>query len=113
MSISQCVEDKKKLYNDLLKILNKLLKSAKEQCHTNKLNNFKNSKQIWSYINDNIHIKGKISKKKIDYVMVNQNKVTENKKIANSFNEFYINVANKLTENLKNNTNNDYLKYVH
>ena len=45
--------------------------------------------------------------------MVNQNKVTENKKIANSFNEFYINVANKLTENLKNNTNNDYLKYVH
>ena len=70
----------------------------------------RDSKKIWSGINDIIH---KNRKKNIDDIFINEqgNIITDQKRVSNSFNHFYTNIADQLVSKIGN-TNNKYQDFL-
>ena len=73
--------------------------------------NIDNSKKIWKGINEIIHNRNSKDNEEI-YLDDNGSIITDQKKVANKFNKFYTNVADKLVRKLGNPTTKfqDYLK---
>ena len=96
-----------KIYNDTI---NKLKKKSKRIYNQNYFNTHsKNSKKVWSGINKLLNR----SKKKQGTIFLEENGlISDPKKVANKFNNYFLNVAEGLCEKIpKNNTRfQDYLK---
>ena len=92
--------------------LEHLTRLAKEKYYQKYFqDNIRNSKKVWSKINELIHQRK--SKQSTDiYLNENGSLITEQNKVANIFNKYYTNIASKLVDKLpKINTKyQDYLK---
>ena len=101
------VHKKYKSYNDLI---NKLKKKCKKDYYQNYFNeNCRNSKKVWTGINKLLNR----SKKKQGTIFLEENGIISDPlKVANKFNDFYLNIADKLCEKMpqSNNKYQDYLK---
>ena len=87
---------KYKLYRDKI---NKLIRKSKHNYYLNYFINFKNdSKKIWSGIKSIISNK-KTSPSTIN-LQINDQIITDQKKVSNKFNEFFINVGPELCKNI-------------
>ena len=101
--------DRYKYFRDLL---NSLIRKSKKLYYKDYFNkHYKSSKKVWSGINDIINSRRKSSSTEI-YVNDNGEIIIDQKIVANKFNDFFINVADKLVQKLgKGNTEfQDYLK---
>ena len=96
-----------KFYNDTI---NKLKKKCKRDYYQNYFNeNSANSKKVWTGINKLLNR----GRKKQGTIFLEENGlISDPLKVANKFNDFYLNVADKLCEEIPKNNNKfqDYLK---
>ena len=96
---------KYKFYNDTI---NKLKRKCKRDFYQNYFNeNSANSKKVWQGINKLLNR----GRKKQGTIFLEE-LISDPLKVANKFNEFYLNIADKLCEKIpkKNNEYQDYLK---
>ena len=92
-------------------LLKKYLK-AKGERRTTFNNNLKNSKKIWSGINDLISSKSKSKRKSSTISLdVNGNLTSDKKLIAESFNKYFTEIAEKIKKNLPS-TKRSYREYL-
>ena len=126
-NIKSMIKTKDLLYNKYLrtknafwhnrfKILRNNVKSsifaAKKEFYKNYFENHKNnSMKIWQGISQIVHKKSKSSTSEI-YLIIDGRTITDQKSVANKFNNFYTTVANNLVSRLgeSNNIFQDYLK---
>lgn len=96
----------KKNYLEYNKILQKLIKKAKQLDEIATAQRCcKNQKSMWSYINKKM---GKDTKHKtVEKIVVNGEEVTDPTNIATTFNEFFVNVGKNLAASIDTNNNND------
>ena len=86
--------------------------AAKKEFYKNYFENHKNnSMKIWQGISQIVHKKSKSSASEI-YLIIDGRTITDQKSVANKFNNFYTTVANNLVSRLgeSNNIFQDYLK---
>ena len=94
-------------------ILNKAIRDAKRIHYATMFDKFKtNTRKTWDTINELINT----NRKQLDFPKsynVNGILVTDKKKIANEFKEFFANIGSKLAEIIRNkNTNNTFNSYL-
>ena len=98
---------KYKFYNVTI---NKLKRKCKRDYYQNYFNkNATNSKKVWSGINTLLNR----GRKKQGTIFLEENRlISDPFKVANKFNDYYLNIADKLCEKIppKNNKFQDYLK---
>ena len=113
---SKFLRTKKTFWHDRFKLLrNNVKKSifeAKKEFYKNYFENHKdNSRKIWQGISQIINKKAKNSSSEI-YLITNGKTITDQKTVANNFNNFYTTIADNLVSRLgeSNNIFQDYLK---
>ena len=95
-------EVNKKSYKNMRNIVNKLLRKARKDYYFDKFQvNKNNLKNTWNIIKKLI---GNKNKTLPTYMIVNGDKVEDNKDIANSFNDLFVNLGNKLHMSIDINT---------
>ena len=100
------VYKKYKYYNDTI---NKLKRKCKRDYYQNYFNeNCKDSKKIWSGINKLLN---KSCKKQGTIFLEENGLISDPLKVANKFNDFYLNIAAKLCDKIPH-TNNKYQDYL-
>ena len=101
------VYQKYKFYNDTI---NKLKRKCKRDYYQNYFNeNSSNSKKVWQGINKLLN---RGTKKQGTIFLEENGLISDPFKVANKFNDYYLNIADKLCEKIpqKNNEYQDYLK---
>ncbi|XP_046628200.1 uncharacterized protein LOC124309028 [Neodiprion virginianus] len=110
----------KQEYNSYCKLLNKLISLTKNEYENEMVKNiYKDSRKLWNYVN------GKLGKNKnvsteIDYIIRNEEIVTDNRDIADKFVDFFSNIGDELAKkidklqvniekNVKHNSNSIFL----
>lgn len=81
--------------------VNRLIKEVKANYYKSKLENCKNSKESWKTINELLNKQSKCTT--ITEVIVNCNKVSGDKNIADEFNNFFTTIGPQLAENISPN----------
>ena len=72
------------------------------------INNHKNSTtQLWKTFGKILN-PNKVKHKSVSSLLINENKVTEPQVIADSFNNFFCNIGERLENNFSNQNNYDY-----
>ena len=80
--------------------LTAILRKAQKQYYVNKLAEYKgNMKYTWSVLND-LTGRGKRKSTLCDYIVRNKVKIYDENEIANTFNDFYINIGPKLANDI-------------
>jgi hypothetical protein len=87
----------------------KLIRSSKKHYYQTKLENSKNSKDSWKYINELLNRKPK--RTAVNQLRVDEQTVTSNENIANEPNKFFREIGPKLAEKIPTN-NVDHLQYI-
>ena len=96
-------------YKTYRNILNKTIKNAKTQYYMNIFTNFKNNtRKIWITINQ---LGNNIKTTNIDHISYNNNMLTNKIDIAEAFNDYYVNIAPELDQNIPP-SNTDPLSYL-
>lgn len=97
-------------YKSYKKIYRKVIKVAKQLFNDNiYLNSVNKSKAAWSIINNNLNIK---QDSKMEHeILINENLESNAEIIANHFNQYFIDIPNKLSSN-NDNTEVDYHKFT-
>ena len=101
-----------KEYKDYKQLFEKIKKDSKKKYFQEKLSFYKNDiKNTWKTLKDVIG-KTKINENRLPKKIALENKEKANQKtIAETFNEFYVNVGPNLTSKISKN-NNDYKSYL-
>ena len=66
---------------------------------------------MWEIIN-NVIGKRTFKDKKIAILKVGQNLITDNKKIADNFNHFFVNIGRNISRNVTGNASTDHRNYL-
>ena len=99
------------VYNQLLK---KSIREAKTIYYNNEFNqNRSNMRKMWNTISEIIH-KQKNNHTSIKKICFQEKYISDQAEIANTFNEFFINIGPNLTKNIiqKDQSNISYRKYI-
>ena len=93
-----CKELSKKLYyKRYCKVLNEVINQAKKNYYNEFISNSANkNKATWNIINENIYKKQKNHKQDIPSININGCISRDNRRIANTFNDYFLSVANKV-----------------
>ena len=83
-------------YKKCKNLVTKLIRSSKKHYYQTKLENSKNSKDSWKYINKLLNRKPK--RTAVNQLQVDGQTVTGNENIANEFNKFFCEIRPKLAE---------------
>ena len=78
--------------------VNRRIKDAKTNYYKTNLENTTNSKDSWKIINELLNKESKTTS--INELIINQNKITGQKNVANEFNNFFCKVGLQLAENI-------------
>ena len=98
-----------KIYN---KILKQAIRQAKSSFYKSKFDKFKNdSKNTWVTINEIINKKE--LKTDQTYMNINGVKITENKEIANHFNNYFNRIGKDMAEAIRITDNESFRQYLH
>ena len=93
-------------------ILQKNIRMAKSQYYHDKFQNYKSDmKKTWTQINEIIK-KKKTVQDLPKYFIDNEKKITENKEIANCFNNFFANIGPSLAKSIKKPSNKSFKDYL-
>lgn len=95
----------KELYTYYRKLIPVLIKNAKNFYYTNKINENSKPKDLWSISNDYLN-KNNSKNNVIKNINVNEQIITDNKIMADEFNNYFATVGQNLSENI--NTYSDY-----
>lgn len=87
-------------YKTYTHILSKLLRNAKINFEKAKAKDF-DSKKLWKYVNEKLNKKNNKRKTNIDHLIENDIKITDEDKIANTFNKFFSTIGLKLADKIK------------
>ena len=91
------------------------IRNSKKEYYSKLFENYKNDiKSTWRLINKILRPNSKNKRKSIKKIIHNNYTYTENKDIANVFNEFFCNIGRKTSSNygISEEHNNDHLKYL-
>lgn len=89
-------------YKNYRNKINSLISKTKASYYKAKINeNPKDGKLLWKMINDSLNKTSQADP--IKSLKVNDNNLTSEKQIANEFNDYYINIAEKMANNITNN----------
>ena len=99
-------------YKSYCALLQKTIRLAKSKYYHSQFENFKSDiKKTWGQINEILSKK----KKTVDlprYILNGNDTLTENKDIANCFNNFFCNIGPSLAGSIKSPTNKSYSDYM-
>ena len=97
-------------YKQFRRTLNRELHKAKRDYYNKKMTDSRNNKRkCWTYIKELIGKEDTIHQP--DYFLVDHSPITDNNKIANGFNNFFINVGATLAENIEE-ADINYMHYL-
>ena len=89
------------------------IRHSKSRYYTCKFNEYKNNiKKTWNLINRTIKQNSKSNKKNIEKILYNNELLTDDKDIANSFNDFFSNIGNSIASGLPNSNQNGHLQFM-
>ena len=116
MLFKNYLDDRNDVNRDLWKkYKNKLTETIRnaEKLHYKKIiGSHKNSTtQLWKTFGKILN-QNKVKHKSISSLLINDNKVTEPQVIADSFNNFFCNIGERLANNFSNQNNYDYKKFL-
>ena len=99
-------------YKSYCRLLQKTIRLAKAQYHHTQFENFKSDiKKTWKHINE-ILSKNKKTSDLPKYLFDGNRTLTENKAMANCFNNFFCNIGPTLANSITNPTNKAYTDYM-
>jgi hypothetical protein len=86
-------------YNKYCKVLNRIIKAAKQNFEKNTVSQCKDSRKLWNFVNGKI---GRTEKKScnIESLICDGNKVSDKKQIANNFVDYFSNIGNSLASKI-------------
>ena len=88
------------------------IRNAEKMYYKKIINNHKNSTaQLWKTFGKILN-QNKFKHQSISSLLINENKVTEPQVIADSFNNFFCNIGERLANNFSNQNNYDYKKFL-
>ena len=103
----------KKAYCDYRNFVSSKIKMAKKKFYEEKFNLAKNNiKETWKIINNVLKPKQKNRKNVINKIIVNDEMHSDVNYIANSFNNFFINIGKTITESVEDHDPEDHKNYL-